>query len=132
MTREPVPSPPDDVETVQFALDGVHYEIDLPADRAAALRAVMAVYVAHARPARRHPASPRDPGPSSAERARGSEAAEQNRAIREWARRQGTPLGGRGRIPSSLVEAYHRDRRQIVHTKFSPLAAAIARYRWTH
>ena len=131
---EPTAAPPTvgALETVEFALDGVQYEIDLPAERAAALREAFALYVAHARRTRRRPVRSSGPAASPTERSRGSEAAEQNRAIREWARRQGTPLGGRGRIPSSLVEAYHRDRRQIVHTKFSPLAAAIAQYRWTH
>lgn len=124
------PEPAETLETVEFALDGVAYEIDLPASRAAALREALAVYVAHARRARSRTARQGARRPDAA--APTSSATAQNRAIREWARRQGKPLGGRGRIPSSFVEAYHRDQRQIVHTKFSPLATAIAQYRWTH
>lgn len=41
------------VETVQFALDGSRYEIDLDPPRAAALRTLLARYVAAARTARR-------------------------------------------------------------------------------
>ncbi|BEP15287.1 hypothetical protein acdb102_35980 [Acidothermaceae bacterium B102] len=40
-------------ETVRFGLGGPEYEIDLSADHAAALRAALAPYVAHARRIRR-------------------------------------------------------------------------------
>ena len=36
-------------ETINFGLDGAHYEIDLSEDNAAALRDVLAPYIAHAR-----------------------------------------------------------------------------------
>ncbi len=33
---------------------------------------------------------------------------EQNQAIRVWARKNGYEVSDRGRIPSEVVEAYHR------------------------
>lgn len=90
-------------ETVQFTLDGTHYEIDLSLRNAATLRRTLADYVSAARrlgtarreqsPATLHPAGDR----------------EQNRTIRAWARRRGMFLRDRGRIPTDVVRAYHHD-----------------------
>jgi hypothetical protein len=33
---------------------------------------------------------------------------EQNQAIREWAQQQGMKISERGRIPSNVLEAYHK------------------------
>ena len=110
-------------ETVEFGIDGASYEIDLSEDNASALRDTLADYVAHARrhsgresggrPAGRStstgsaasgsaaPVAPRTPGRASVDR-------EQNRAVREWARKQGMTVSERGRIPSEVTEAYHR------------------------
>jgi hypothetical protein len=34
---------------------------------------------------------------------------EQTRAIREWARKRGMDVADRGRIPASVVDAYHQE-----------------------
>jgi hypothetical protein len=34
---------------------------------------------------------------------------EQNAAIREWARKRGMSVSDRGRIPSEVLEAYHKE-----------------------
>lgn len=89
-------------ETVQFALDGKHYEIDLSDDNAAALRDALAAYVASAR----------RPGGNTRTRAAASSGRagidrEQNQAIRDWAREQGMKVSDRGRIPTEVTDAYN-------------------------
>jgi hypothetical protein len=92
-------------ETVSFALDGVSYEIDLSAKNAARMRDVLANYVANARRAGRI-SSVRASGPGRRGRgARGDR--EQTQAIREWARRNGFKIGDKGRIPSTVLDAYN-------------------------
>ena len=102
-------------ETVEFGVDGATYEIDLSEANAAKLRDALADYVAHARrvagrrrsgraaarPASSSPSPSRPNGGASVDR-------EQNRAIREWARRQGMTVSERGRIPAEVSEAYHK------------------------
>jgi hypothetical protein len=90
------------VETVDFGIDGVRYQIDLSAANATALRRVLAQWVDHGRklserqtrhlkradPWRRHV--------SSGERI----------AIREWCDDNGYSIGGRGPLPFHLVDAF--------------------------
>jgi hypothetical protein len=88
-------------ETVSFALDGTHYEIDLSAANAAALRNSVARFVAHARKAGRA-------GPAGRRARRG---AGQAAAIRAWAREQGIEVNERGRVSAQVAaryEAAHR------------------------
>ncbi|PXY31161.1 histone-like nucleoid-structuring protein Lsr2 [Prauserella muralis] len=94
-------------ETVEFGLDGVSYEIDLSAENAEELRDALAQYVEHARRAggRKRPSgrgnAKQASRPASVDR-------EQNQAIRAWARKNGYEVSDRGRIPSEVVEAYHK------------------------
>jgi hypothetical protein len=88
-------------ETVQFALDGNGYEIDLCDDHAAALRDAMATFVGVARRSGRS-ASGRTGG-GARRRNRGSGEAAQ---IREWARGKGLAVPERGRIPAELAAQY--------------------------
>ncbi|MDA3629289.1 Lsr2 family protein [Saccharopolyspora oryzae] len=90
--------------TVEFALDGVSYAIDLSADNAAKLRDSLASFVANARKTGGRKRTAAKPGkasstPSTADR-------ERNQAIREWARNQGMQVSDRGRIPAEIVEAF--------------------------
>ncbi len=91
-------------ETVNFGIDGAQYEIDLSAKNAAKLRDALAVYVANARRASRGGTRPYATGrrgrPPRSDR-------EQTQAIREWARKNGHKVGEKGRIPASVLEAYH-------------------------
>lgn len=89
-------------ETVSFGLDGSTYEIDLSSKNAAALRDALAKYVGAAHRIARS-------GPRSSGRGRVAASAdrEQTQAIRAWARRNGHTVSDRGRIPASIVEAYH-------------------------
>ncbi|MDN5918419.1 MAG: Lsr2 family protein [Pseudonocardia sp.] len=88
-------------EQVQFSVDGRSYEIDLSSKNATKLRDGLAPYVSAARRGgRTASASASSNGSSASERA-------VNRAVREWAVAQGMKISERGRIPSSVLEAYH-------------------------
>ncbi|MEH0820059.1 MULTISPECIES: histone-like nucleoid-structuring protein Lsr2 [unclassified Micromonospora] len=92
--------------TVEFSLDGVAYTIDLSDENAGVLRKALDPYIGAGRrmgrgnveagrPARR----PARAGVSGMDR-------EQNRAIREWATKNGYEISERGRIPVNVVEAW--------------------------
>ncbi len=90
----------DTVETVQFALDGVSYEIDLSETNSARLRDALTEFVSHARRlggrSRRGQAASTTAGRSRTD----------TEAIREWARANGHTISDRGRIPSRVLDAY--------------------------
>jgi hypothetical protein len=90
-------------EQVEFAVDGRSYEIDLSAANSAKLREALAPFVSAARRAggRRVPTTPAPARPA------GDRV--QNQAIREWAVAQGMKISERGRIPSNVLEAYHKN-----------------------
>ncbi|NES27367.1 Lsr2 family protein [Micromonospora terminaliae] len=92
--------------TVEFSLDGVAYTIDVSDENAGVLRKALDPYISAGRRIGRGPVeagrAPRGtsrPGTSGMDR-------EQNRAIREWAVKNGYEISERGRIPVSVVEAY--------------------------
>lgn len=86
-------------ETVEFALDGKPYKIDLSDTNAEALRGALAPYIAAARPAGK-PNKAGKPRPDTPSR-------DENQAIREWARNHGMDVAERGRISAEIVDAYH-------------------------
>ena len=87
-------------EQVEFAVDGRSYEIDLSAENSAKLREALAPFISAARRAGgRRSASPGAPARPASDRV-------QNQAIREWAVAQGMKISERGRIPSSVLDAY--------------------------
>lgn len=83
-----------DVTTINFALDGANYEIDLGAGNAEKLRAALTVYIDAARPVHvvNHTvkSGPVTRVPSDAG------------TIRAWAKSQGIDVPSRGRIPAEL------------------------------
>ena len=91
-------------EQVEFTVAGRTYEIDLSAANAERLRESLAPYISAAR--RTGGRRPGGSAPSSS--SNGSSASERaaNRAVREWAVAQGMKISERGRIPSSVLEAY--------------------------
>lgn len=95
------------VETVEFALDGVGYELDLSADNASSLRNDFAAWVGHARKTSSRQAPARRKAVRSSDVAATGDR-EQNAAIREWARKHGHQVSERGRIRASVVEAFHQ------------------------
>ena len=92
--------------TVEFGLDGVNYTIDLSEKNAGKLRKALDPYLNAATRVGRSGAESRRRGASSTGRA----SRDQNQAIREWAAKNGYEVSERGRIPSSIVEAYHNKR----------------------
>lgn len=87
-------------ETVEFALDGVAYEIDLSAKNAAKLRAGQQPFIDHARRVgRATPGGSRKGGVQVAKR-------DDLDDIRAWARAQGKTVSDRGRIAQSIQDEY--------------------------
>jgi hypothetical protein len=102
----------EDITTVEFALEGVTYEIDLADDNVAKLRDNLSRYVAAARKI-----SGRRPGTRGADRSAGRAngngkvaGSGYNRdtlkAIREWAKQNGHNVSDRGRLPLTIVQAW--------------------------
>lgn len=92
-----------DVSTVSFGLDGASYEIDLTETNAKALRTGLERFIEVGRRtggrSRRISDAPRptvDP--------------EQNRAIRDWARKNGHDVSDRGRLPATIIKAFNSAR----------------------
>jgi len=83
-----------DIATIQFAVDGSIFEIDLTAANAEKLRADLEPYIRVARKVRGR----RTQTASS----NGSDASK----IREWAQAQGISVPARGRIPKDVSDRY--------------------------
>jgi hypothetical protein len=112
----------EDISTVEFALDGVTYEIDLDDKNSAKLRDALADYVAAARRTggrrsgtngRRRSGgagtgTPRATSPGGYDR-------ETSKQIREWAKAQGFEVSDRGRVPNNVVEAWEAQRKGADH-----------------
>ncbi|MFC0114071.1 histone-like nucleoid-structuring protein Lsr2 [Kibdelosporangium aridum] len=92
----------EDISTVTFGVDGVSYEIDLTEGNADKLRASLADFVGAAR--RIGGRVKRGTGIKGA--AAPAANREQTKAIREWARKNGYELSDRGRISSTVLEAF--------------------------
>jgi hypothetical protein len=82
-------------ETVQFALNGTSYEIDLSSENAQALRSAFGKYVEHARRA-----------PGGSRQARGPWKRTDTSAVRAWARAHGKEISERDRIPATVMKEY--------------------------
>ncbi|QNG17372.1 Lsr2 family protein [Rhodococcus triatomae] len=94
-------------ETVEFALDGVQYEIDLSSENAARLRETLDEWVSHARKVSGRRKARGAAGTPS--KGRASASREESAAIREWARQKGLKVSARGRISADIVDAYNKE-----------------------
>lgn len=92
-------------ETVEFALDGVTYEIDLSDENAAELRNDFAKWIGMARRAggRRQT---RRRGSGGASGGSGGGAKEDLAKMREWGRANGYKVSDRGRVSQEVQDAY--------------------------
>jgi hypothetical protein len=96
-------------QTVPFGLDGAAYEIDLSNSNTNALRVALEPFVAVAR----RPGGRRIKvavGQATDSMKEGPQAADDYTStpdIRSWTRNNGYKLADRGRIPTSVVDAYH-------------------------
>jgi Lsr2 len=96
------PIPKGEGETVTFELDRTEYEIDLSRNNAAKLRDELAPFVGAARKIGGGNGRRRRSGVRAAPR-----NAEQLKALREWAKKQGMKVADRGRISADVERAYH-------------------------
>lgn len=92
-------------ETVAYAVDGTHYEIDLSAENAEKLRSVLEEYAGSARKAsgsgrRSTPTTRRTP-------TRRTSSEVDPAAVRAWAASNDITVSPRGRLARKLVEAFH-------------------------
>ena len=90
-------------ETVSFAIDGEHYEIDLNDKNATALRKALDRYRAVAR-------SSTAGRLGSARRKRGKSTRSRSdvdpRVVRAWAIQSGIEMSSRGRLPTEVLDQY--------------------------
>jgi hypothetical protein len=93
--------------TVEFGLDGVSYTIDLSERNAGKLRKALDTYIAAGSRMGRGGAESRRPGRRAGGGAPTRTDRDQNRAIREWAAKNGYDVSERGRIPAAVVAAYN-------------------------
>lgn len=92
----------EDIETVSFGLDGATYEIDLNDKNAAKLREALDDFVSSGRRIGgrvRRGTTPSTPAGTARTK-------EQTQAIRQWAKKNGHDVSDRGRIPSTVIEAF--------------------------
>ena len=121
-------------ETIEFALDGKPYEIDLNQSHADRLRETLAQFVSAARRAGGTRKSTTYARNTSGKASSPATDRDEKQAIRTWARQNGFKVSDRGRIPADALDAYHT-RQHTTHAKppssrlrktSSPSAAEIA------
>lgn len=91
--------------TVEFGLDGVNYTIDLSEKNIGKFRKALDPYLTAAAKVGRAGTTGRIG--SRAVAAPNRTNRDQNQAVREWATKNGYEVSERGRIPTSIVEAFN-------------------------
>jgi hypothetical protein len=99
----------DTISTVEFALDGRAYELDLTDENSAKLHDALSQYVNAARKigGRRRSGTRPDRGIKSTSRSTGYNR-ETLKAIREWAKKSGHNVSDRGRLPAEVLQAWEK------------------------
>jgi hypothetical protein len=96
-------------ETVTFGLDGVVFDIDLSANNAGILRDIFGDYVKAGRKVNTlTTSSPRRNTTATTRQSR-----DQTAAIREWARKAGHAVSDRGRISTTVTNAFQEAHRNL-------------------
>ena len=92
-----------DGESINYAVDGVEYVIDLKDEHAKELREMFEYYITYSTRVggRKHRAD-RSATPVAARR-----PSDETKKIRAWAVEQGYELSSRGRIPAEIEQAFH-------------------------
>ena len=93
-------------ETISFALDGAHYEIDVNAKNAKGLRKALAEFVEAARKVKTAEPVGRPARSKRTQTAAKTGNNDELAAIRAWAEENGIPVASRGRLSESLKEQY--------------------------
>lgn len=88
-------------ETIQYSIDGHHYEIDLGSGNAGQFRELLKPYISVSR-------KTAATGGAGRSRVRGRSRARKHdfSAVRAWARYNGHTVPDRGRIPYAVLDAY--------------------------
>jgi hypothetical protein len=113
MTRQVVTLLTDDLDgsdadrTVEFGLDGANYTIDLSEKNIGKLRKALEPYIGVGARVARGGGGGRSAGRGRGAVSPGRSNRDQNQAIREWASKNGWEVSERGRIPTSVVEAFN-------------------------
>jgi hypothetical protein len=97
----------ENISTVEFALDGRAYELDLTDENSAKLHDALSQYVNAARKigGRRRSATRPDQGSKSTSRTTGYNR-ETVKSIREWAKKNGRNVSDRGRLSAEVIQAW--------------------------
>jgi hypothetical protein len=97
----------ENISTVEFALDGMAYELDLTDENSAKLHNALAPYVTAARKlGGRRRSGPRQ-GRAVKSSGRGPAYGRQTlKSIREWAKKNGYNVSDRGRLPAEVLQAW--------------------------
>ncbi|HEX2288792.1 MAG TPA: Lsr2 family protein [Pseudonocardiaceae bacterium] len=97
----------ENISTVEFALDGVTYELDLTEENSTKLHDALSEYAKAGRKiGGRRPSGRR---PSRAIKGTGQAAGynrETLKSIREWAKKNGYNVSDRGRLPAGVLQAW--------------------------
>lgn len=98
--------------TIEFALEGRSYEMDLSTAHAEQLRNALAPFIASARRSSGRTNTRRAMETTRSSTRPGNGATpqsdrDQNQAIREWAAARGMKIADRGRIKKEILDAYH-------------------------
>lgn len=88
-------------ESIEYTFDGIDYEIDLSTEHAADLRECLAPYLAVSR--RKYTPRAQSAAPA-AMNGRRKDLGD----VRAWANENGYTVSSRGRIPTTVLEAYDR------------------------
>lgn len=101
----------EDVATIQYVWEGIHYEIDLSQAHREEYQGLIQKLVDHSRKVRAinlaKESTARSATPSAPTRAPINR--EQNMAIRGWAIQHGFEVSLRGRIPAKVLEAFYEE-----------------------
>jgi Lsr2 len=97
----------ENISTVEFALDGRAYELDLTDENSAKLHDALSQYVNAARKigGRRRSVTRPDRGSKSTSRTT-SYNRETLKSIREWAKKNSHNVSDRGRLPAEVLQAW--------------------------
>ena len=93
----------EDVENIEFSLDGHHFEIDLSAGNAARLREKLERFVEAGHQVKEQK---QKRGIRKQAITTGAVSKEHTQAIRHWAKENGYQVSERGRIPSNVRDAF--------------------------
>jgi nucleoid-associated protein Lsr2 len=91
--------------TMVFAIDGQAWEVDLNAEHRAEFDAFMTRYIKAGRRVEQSPDRRTEPRKKQGKH---SQTQTESAAIRRWAPANGHVVGPKGRIPSSVVDAYRQ------------------------